>query len=53
MRFRWATGLLVVLATSEAVGASSWFSKAGELPIFSDVGKRMNAEAPHSVQQVA
>lgn len=29
MRFRWATGLLVVLATSEAVGASNWFSRSG------------------------
>ncbi|OKL62655.1 hypothetical protein UA08_01638 [Talaromyces atroroseus] len=28
MRFRWATGLLVVLATSEAVGASNWFSRS-------------------------
>ncbi|KAL1965326.1 hypothetical protein VTN77DRAFT_5763 [Rasamsonia byssochlamydoides] len=28
MRFRWATGLLVALAASEAVGASNWFSKA-------------------------
>lgn len=28
MRFRWATGLLVVLAASEAVGASNWFSRS-------------------------
>uniref|UniRef100_A0A093V3Y1 Meiotic sister chromatid recombination protein 1 n=1 Tax=Talaromyces marneffei PM1 TaxID=1077442 RepID=A0A093V3Y1_TALMA len=28
MRFRWATCLLVVLATSEAVGASNWFSRS-------------------------
>jgi len=29
MRFNWAAGLLVVLATSEAVGASNWFTKSG------------------------
>jgi len=28
MKIRWATGLLVVLATSEAVGASNWFSRS-------------------------
>jgi len=28
MKFRWASSLLLLLATSEAVGASNWFSKA-------------------------
>lgn len=29
MKFNWTAGLLVVLATSEAVGASNWFSRSG------------------------
>jgi hypothetical protein len=29
MRFNWTASLLVVLATSEAVGASTWFGKTG------------------------
>lgn len=30
MKLNWATGLVFVLATAEAVGASNWFSKAGK-----------------------
>lgn len=30
MKFSWASSLVIVLAASEAVGASSWFSKAGK-----------------------
>lgn len=31
MKFNLATGLVCLLATTEAVGASSWWSKAGKL----------------------
>lgn len=30
MKLNWATGLVFVLATTEAVGASNWFSRAGK-----------------------
>lgn len=34
MKFNLATGLVCLLATTEAVGASSWWSKAGEPAMF-------------------
>ena len=37
MKFHLATGLVFLLATTEAVGASSWWSKAGMLLLWVEI----------------